>query len=252
MKKTLAILVALITFSISFSQDCNIGNEDPTGFNDHQGFNPDYLFASSYTLVQEGTLNSINIIGNNSGANFRMAVYDDNGGNPNNLIAESGIGVVGDGIISMPVTPTLLPPGVYWIAFIFSTLDDHSTASDTASDHITFYDSLPFGDPLPANWTSGLSYAGFDYLVFLEISCTLGIEDNIAMNNLVIVPNPSSDFIEIVGLKESEIYTTYNILGAKVIEGNIQPDERININNLPNGMYFIQLGNGQTIKLLKN
>jgi hypothetical protein len=251
MKKTITILVALITFSISFSQDCNIGNEDPTGFWDHQGFSPDYLFASGYTLVQEGTLNSINIIGNNSGANFQMAVYDDNGGTPNNLIVESGIGVVGEGVISLPVTPTLLAPGLYWIAFIFNTEDDHLTGN-TAVGHDVFYASLPFGNPLPANWTSGLFFSGSDFLVFLEISCTLGIEDNIAMNNLVIVPNPSSDFIEIVGLKESEIYTIYTILGAKVAEGYIQPDERININNLRNGMYFIQLGNGQTTSLLKN
>jgi hypothetical protein len=181
-----------------------------------------------------------------------MAVYDDNAGIPNNLIAETGIGVVGDGVISMPVTPTTLDPGVYWIAFIFDTPGDHSTLNDTAASNTTFYDSLPFGDPLPANWTSGLSYVGIDYLVYLEISCTPGIEDNSDINKLVIVPNPSNDFIEIAGLKESEVYTIYTILGAKVIEGSIQTGERININFLRNGMYFIQLGNGQTANLLKN
>ena len=77
-------------------------------------FSANYLLGVKYSLSQEGTLNAIKLIGNDSGSGVQMAVYDDNGGVPNNLIAYSAPSIVGE-LTSLPVTPVLLPAGDYWI-----------------------------------------------------------------------------------------------------------------------------------------
>ena len=77
---------------------CNIENETSTNdFVDGQ-FSANYLLGVKYSLSQEGTLNAIKLIGNDSGSGVQMAVYDDNGGVPNNLIAYSAPSIVGDGL----------------------------------------------------------------------------------------------------------------------------------------------------------
>lgn len=86
----------------SYSQNCNIGNETATS-HFPASFSENYLLGSKYTLSQEGTLNSINLIGNDTGVGVQMAVYDDNVGVPNNLIASSGLSTVGNGVTTLPV-----------------------------------------------------------------------------------------------------------------------------------------------------
>ena len=80
---------------------------------------------------------------------------------------------------------------------------------------------------------------------------TLGVFDSNINNNLFIYPNPSNDFIIISGLKKSNQYIIYNTLGVKTDSGNIFNNEKINIQNFSNGMYFIILENGSIQKFLK-
>jgi len=54
----------------------------------------------SFNLDQDGALNSINIVGNETDENIRMDVFDDLGGVPNDLIVETEIGFVEPGIVS--------------------------------------------------------------------------------------------------------------------------------------------------------
>jgi bilirubin oxidase len=71
-----------------------------------------------------------------------------------------------------------------------------------------------------------------------------------------VYPNPSSKFININGLLEAENthFTLTDILGKKVLEGEINAtDNRILIENLTAGMYFLQIDNHpQYFKILKN
>ena len=68
--------LTFILFSLnSYSQNCNIGNEAATAdFNDGY-FGANFLLGVKYTLNEEGTLNSINFIGNGTGEGIQMAVY---------------------------------------------------------------------------------------------------------------------------------------------------------------------------------
>ena len=65
-----------------------------------------------------------------------------------------------------------------------------------------------------------------------------------------VYPNPSSEFIQIAGITESINYEIYNIQGAKVLEGIYAEGKQINIQHLPNHMYFLKLKNGGTMKFI--
>jgi hypothetical protein len=82
-------------------------------------------------------------------------------------------------------------------------------------------------------------------------SRTLNTNDFNNQSKLTIYPNPSNDFIKISGLKKTENYSIYNSLGMEIQKGNISDLEKINIQNLSNGLYFIKFNDKQTIKFVK-
>ncbi|WP_445709918.1 leucine-rich repeat domain-containing protein [Flavobacterium sp.] len=70
-------------------------------------------------------------------------------------------------------------------------------------------------------------------------------------NNIKLFPNPANESIAFSGLEAKENYAIYNLLGAKLSTGTIDNDQKINTQNLTNGIYFIQLENGNSIKFIK-
>ena len=66
-----------------------------------------------------------------------------------------------------------------------------------------------------------------------------------------VYPNPASHFIKISGLDKPEQYTLFNILGAKITNGSISNNQKIDIQNLTSGLYFLKFENGNTLKFLK-
>ncbi|MDC1226196.1 T9SS type A sorting domain-containing protein [Algibacter sp.] len=82
---------------------------------------------------------------------------------------------------------------------------------------------------------------------------TLSTEDlTLNSKNINIYPNPSSDFIQISGLTKTEKYILYNTIGTTINSGNISENEKIDIKNLTNGLYFLKFENGNTLKFLKD
>jgi Zn-dependent metalloprotease len=82
----------------------------------------------------------------------------------------------------------------------------------------------------------------------------ISVNDDIITSGLNISPNPAEDYITI-DLKnsvDSEI-TIYNMLGEKVMAVGTGRDlsARINISDLPKGMYFVKFG-AQTAQFVKN
>lgn len=251
--KQIYILVIILLNLNAFSQNCNIGNESASNEFDSEGqFGANYLLGVKYTLGQEGTLNAINLIGNNSGTGVQMAVYDDNGGTPNNLIASSAQSTVGNGLITLPVTPVLLPAGDYWVMAVYETQGNHSNVNQNATGNVVYYQSLTYGEPLPTNASNFTSYTDRDFLYSLSIECgnTLSI-DNLVNNTLKLYPNPSSDFISITNLKSSQNYMIVNQIGQQVKKGVISTNGQIDIRDLSHGLYFLKFINGDAIKFLK-
>ncbi|WP_445737658.1 T9SS type A sorting domain-containing protein [Mariniflexile sp.] len=73
----------------------------------------------------------------------------------------------------------------------------------------------------------------------------------ISKNTLKVFPNPANDFIQVLGLTETEQYEVFSILGTKVNKGSIAVNEKIDIQNLTNGLYLLKFKNGSTINFIK-
>jgi hypothetical protein len=220
--------------------DCDIGNDTDPGFGSGN-FGLDFLLGVKFTLAEEGTLNSINMIGNNTGSDFQMAVYDDAGGAPNNLVSETGVGVVGIGIITLNVVPVVLPPGDYWIMAVYAAGGNHSNVDTTgAPNNQVFYTPLPFGDPIPPNATGFLDYFDQDFLYFLDISCTLGLDDNLE-DLISVYPNPAVDVLNVSVPSNVEVLSTviYDSTG-KISEATLE-NGIMNTSTLAAGFYILNI-----------
>jgi len=99
------------------------------------------------------------------------------------------------------------------------------------------------------SWSSGGSGGGISY----ERSTDQALSTNyFSLNNgIKLFPNPSSNFIKASGLKENYNYRIYNILGTEIKKGIISNQENIDIKSFTNGLYFLKLDNGNTIKFIK-
>ncbi|WP_052467057.1 T9SS type A sorting domain-containing protein [Psychroserpens damuponensis] len=151
--------------------DCNIGDSINTPNHENANFSPNNLLGTKYTLLQEGTLNSINLIGNGTYANVQMAVYSDNNGDPDNLIASSEVHKVRTGKVTLPVTPIVIPPGDYWIMAVYDSAGQHTKRDVTSTDNVVHYKSLNFGEEIPPNASGFSSFIGQEFLYFLDITC---------------------------------------------------------------------------------
>ncbi|WP_422104359.1 T9SS type A sorting domain-containing protein [Winogradskyella sp.] len=82
--------------------------------------------------------------------------------------------------------------------------------------------------------------------------------DNLSLHDydivdLKIYPNPSNDYIYVLGSIETEKnYTIYNPLGKIVLSGSISERRTINIQNLDHGIYFLKFDHINAIKFIKN
>jgi hypothetical protein len=94
-------------------------------------------------------------------------------------------------------------------------------------------------------------FIGIDNIKLAGINSTLSVDYFNEKSSLKIFPNPSSNFIEITGLATQENYEIYNTLGQEIKKGIVNENERIDIQNLTNGLYFLKLKKGNSIKFVK-
>ncbi len=96
---------------------------------------------------------------------------------------------------------------------------------------------------------------GTDFTAFSEIAFTAnGIlsTNQLFLNNTIsLYPNPSSEFIQINGLTKTKNYTIFSVLGSEINSGVISDNDKINIQGLTNGLYFLKFENGNTLKFIK-
>lgn len=64
-------------------------------------------------------------------------------------------------------------------------------------------------------------------------------------------PNPAHDFIQVTNIEQPEAFKVFDVVGNEVFNGIVTETGRINVQNLTNGMYFLQVNGGRTIKFLK-
>lgn len=120
------------------------------------------------------------------------------------------------------------------------------------------FDSLQFTLSSSDNGAFGMNTPAFFCIDNLIIDFTVGNEMDLKSNSTpTIFPNPASNIIYIKNL-ENSMYNSiaiYNLQGSKMAElYNVNLREGINIENLPVGIYYLQLINSkgsQQIKFVK-
>jgi DNA-binding beta-propeller fold protein YncE len=70
-------------------------------------------------------------------------------------------------------------------------------------------------------------------------------------SSIRISPNPATDFIQVSGLKATEKYAIYNVLGAEIKSGEVSKNEEIEIRSLSKGLYFLKLESGGAYQFIK-
>ncbi|MEZ4987424.1 MAG: T9SS type A sorting domain-containing protein [Saprospiraceae bacterium] len=73
----------------------------------------------------------------------------------------------------------------------------------------------------------------------------------ISYNKMSVYPTITSDFLNVNGMEEASSYTIVDANGKGLLNGIIQPSERIRVSNLNSGIYFLQI-NDVVFKFIKN
>jgi hypothetical protein len=85
----------------------------------------------------------------------------------------------------------------------------------------------------------------------VTVNSTLGT-DNFEKETITVFPNPSSDYIHVLGIKDVTDYVIHNSNGTEISKGRLTNNEKIEIKHLAsNSLYFLKLEGLKTIKFLK-
>lgn len=98
-------------------------------------------------------------------------------------------------------------------------------------------------------WTSGNNGGGYTYERSTDQNLSVNGID--AEHDVRLYPNPSSDYVQVKGLKRSQNFSLYNVLGVEITSGNISNNDQIDIKDYPSGLYFLNFDNVNAIKFLK-
>lgn len=101
-------------------------------------------------------------------------------------------------------------------------------------------------------YDNGCSAYPADAYIQTYISNILSVNDFNYSNKLIVSPNPTDRFINISGLNKVEKYVFINVLGNEIKSGIVTNSDKIDIQDLTNGIYYLKIGNKSTFKILKN
>lgn len=111
------------------------------------------------------------------------------------------------------------------------------------------------------NYPGGRTYSGDTPFPDTDFIFEVGIEEGEELSlsteefnrnqNVNLFPNPSSDFVEVSNIQGSQNYSIISSLGQIVVEGTITNGDKVDINAINNGVYYLKLEGGQTLTFIK-
>lgn len=258
MKNAIVSFLFLISVSVAAQTNCNIGNQSSAGYtNQSDPLYKNYLVGIRFTITTTSTLTSLNLLGRNTGSSVQMALYENQDTIPGDLIIASGTKTVTSGVVSLPVTPTLLAPGRYWIMAIYSTDGGHTYSKPATGDSL-YYKVMTFGNTMPADARDFTLYKNSTFTYFLGMDCGNTTAITQATNSSVInfYPNPATDAVTIYTKPNliGETYRITDISGTQLATGLLTDETTVvDVNGLQAGFYFMILGDREreTIKFVK-
>lgn len=88
--------------------------------------------------------------------------------------------------------------------------------------------------------------------VIYSADCSTLSTNNFQRQSLKLYPNPSSEFLQISGLKQHVPYSIFNMYGKILDSGILQPYKKMSIHKLDTGLYFLRINHTTTFKFIKN
>lgn len=140
------------------------------------------------------------------------------------------------------------------ISITDSDLDNAGNGFDSSTISFNWNNVTSFSFTRTGGIQAGSSVDAFICVDRLNASAgsVLGLDNWMEeVHDLKLFPNPTIDYIQISGLINTENYSIYNVIGSEISKGTISNDEKVNIQNLTNGLYFLKFENGNTIKFIK-
>jgi hypothetical protein len=129
----------------------------------------DYLLGDPLVVPRAGMLTHLCVIAKNAGPHVMLALYADVGGEPGPLVASTAATAMTAGAMEVPVAPTAVAPGTYWMMGVYDA--DASIGIDESDPSAPVrYTSEAFGTALPDPFGTALEYSGqrFNYYVRVE------------------------------------------------------------------------------------
>lgn len=110
----------------------------------------DFLYGQQITIPRTAVLMRLGFHSQLAGGNARMALYTNNAGVPQALVASSGLASVVAGPNDLRVTPTMVEAGTYWLLGNFTLVTpvkrDGATSGDLA--YLPLATTAAFPDPI--------------------------------------------------------------------------------------------------------
>lgn len=128
-------------------------------------FTANFLLGTSLDVPQNSILKGFGYWGYDDTTNFRMALYTDSGGEPDQLVAETGPIAMEFGEQEVTIAEANLPAGTYWVMGHYET-SSPGVGQGTDSTTIKFI-SLPFSSDPPQTYPAASTYTGgsFNYWI---------------------------------------------------------------------------------------
>ena len=129
-------------------------------------------------------------------------------------------------------------------------------SSDKASSFIIMRDGEEIERVTENTYTEHVPYGNYEYgvvatddegnlstptIILVEVLDVYDVEENTM--SLRVYPNPVSNTLYISNNADFT-YSMYNNMGQEVAKGNAQGSQRINVNELPKGIYFLRITSG--------
>jgi hypothetical protein len=155
------------TTSTTLAPGIDFGND--VEFPEASAHSADFLLGSDVMLPQTAMLTHLCVIAKSAGPNVELALYADANGAPGELVAATAPTSMSVGRMEIPVAPTALPPGKYWMMGVYDS--DASIGIDESDPSMPDrYTSQPFASALPDPFGPANEYSGqrFNYYIKVE------------------------------------------------------------------------------------
>jgi hypothetical protein len=130
---------------------------------------PGYLLGGRLTVPQPSVLTHLGVIAKAGGPQVRMGLYTNGSGGPAQLVATAPPAALTVGAVEIPVPPTALAAGTYWVMAVYDTTASVGLDESDPTALVT-YMARPFEFPLPNPMPPLANYTGqrFNYYIRVQ------------------------------------------------------------------------------------